>query len=224
MTALEPDALASLRSALAPATVLVVARSALGGLVAVVILPPKERLQGSITRFLEGQLDSARATANGCGMSAAKASTKLRGLEWAVGRRKETTPTLARRVTVRVQGGPEEQLDVCEVTEMMLLVEKNDPLWVSVLLAGLFGSSIFFETASWGAVRKAAAAESDAFLVDQLLRRCARQAFGRCQMLQGKPGKKKKEKEKEPPPRMNAVEAVAQVKKSCPPHLTARQP
>ena len=56
----QADVVAEVKAALAPKEVFVVARSAFGGLVAAVAVPPAERLQGSVAEFLKEQLRSSQ--------------------------------------------------------------------------------------------------------------------------------------------------------------------
>ena len=109
----------------------VVARSAFGGLVSAVAVPPAARLQGSVAEFLKEQLRSARATASGARADRmAKALRKVGELEWAL---EQSGASRAPAVVSQVATSTE-SVQVCEVTEAARLIDQIDPLWLSVLL------------------------------------------------------------------------------------------
>ena len=189
----QADVVAEVKAALAPKEVFVVARSAFGGLVAAVAAPPAERLQGSVAEFLEEQLRSARATATGARADRmAKAVRKVGELEWAL---EQSGASRAPAVVSQVATSTE-SVQVCEVTEAARLIDQIDPLWLSMLLPARLGGEVLYESEAWQSLRAQAEAQLDAFVGEQLLRRCARAAFGRCKALLGKARDKKKTKTK----------------------------
>ena len=190
----ESDVVAEVKAALAPMEVFVVARSAFGGLVAAVAVPPAERLQGSVAEFLKEQLRSARATASGARADRmAKALRKVGELEWAL---EQSGASRAPAVVSQVATTSTESVQVCEVTEAARLIDQIDPLWLSVLLPARLGGEVLYESEAWQSLRARAEAQLDAFVGEQLLRRCARAAFGRCKALLGKARDRKKQKQK----------------------------
>ena len=210
----ETDAVAEVKAALAPMEVLVVARSAFGGLVAAVRVPPAERLQGSVAEFLKEQLRSARATAS-CARTdnrAAKAVSRLEMIEWALEQSGAAAPAVVSQVATST-----ETFQVCEVTEAARQIEQSDPLWLSVLLPARLGGEVLYESDAWQSLRGVAEAQPDAFVGEQLLRRCARAAFGRCKALLNKASdKKKKKKEKEKKKEEEEEEEVPEVPAAVP--------
>ena len=189
----QADVVAEVKAALAPKEVFVVARSAFGGLVAAVAVPPAERLQGSVAEFLKERLRSARATATGARADRmAKALRTVGELEWAL---EQSSASRAPAVVSQVATSTE-SVQVCEVTEAARLIDQIDPLWLSVLLPARLGGEVLYESEAWQTLRAQAEAQLDAFVGEQLLRRCARAAFGRCKALLGKARDKKKQKQK----------------------------
>jgi hypothetical protein len=187
------DIVTEARAALAPMEVLVVARSAFGGLVAVVAVPPAERLQGSVADFLKEQLRSLRATASEARADrVAKAVGRLERIEWAL----EQSGAAAPPAVVPQVATSTETVQVCEATKAARLIEQSDPLWLSVLLPATLGGELLYESDAWQSLRGEAEAQPDAFVGEQLLRRCARAAFGRCKALLCKTGDKTKKKTK----------------------------
>ena len=149
------DMVTEVRAALAPMEVLVVARSAFGGLVAAVAVPPAERLQGSVAEFLKEQLRSTRATASGAGTEKmAKAEGRLRGLEWALERSGAAAPVVVSQVATSTA-----TVQVCEATEAARLIEHSDPLWLSVLLPARLGGEVLYESDAWQSLRGTAEAQ-----------------------------------------------------------------
>ena len=218
----ETDAVAEVKAALAPMEVLVVARSAFGGLVAAVRVPPAERLSGSVAEFLKEQLRSARATASEAKTDnrVAKAASRLEGIEWALEQSGAAAPAVVSQVATST-----ETFQVCEVTEAARQIEHSDPLWLSVLLPARLGGEVLYESDAWQSIRGVAEAQPDAFVGEQLLRRCARAAFGRCKALLNKASdkkkkkkdkKKKKEKKKEEEEEEEEEEEVPEVPAAVP--------
>ena len=187
----EADVVSEVKAALP--NVFVVARSAFGGLVAAVAVPPAERLQGSVAEFLKEQLRSSRATASRARANRmAKAVRKVGELEWAL---EQSGASRAPAVVSQVATSTE-SVQVCEVTEAARLIDQIDPLWLSVLLPARLGGEVLYESEAWQTLRARAEAQLDAFVGEQLLSRCARAAFGRCKALLGKARDRKKQTQK----------------------------
>ena len=124
----EADVVSEVKAAL-PMDFFVVARSAFGGLVAAVAVPPAERLQGSVAEFLKEQLRSARATASGSRANRmAKAVRKVGELEWAL---EQSGASRAPAVVSQVATSTE-SVQVCEVTEAARLIDQIDPIWLYI--------------------------------------------------------------------------------------------
>ena len=141
--AISTASLDKFRAEFAPASLLVLARTSFGDLVAAVALPPSERLRGTVSSFVQAQLLSARASATGGGVSAVKAAGKVAALQWAVDLAQEggagvatkqgTGPASCVAVTATAADGTEVELEVevVKATEVARLLEACDPRWLS---------------------------------------------------------------------------------------------
>ena len=189
-----------------PARVLLIAEPLIGPPAVVVLQPPSVQLQGTIAAHILTALDSARSSAAADGASGAKARGRLESLEWAGAKLNSTPRQQPPATVVSVDGaspGGEHpvEFEVVEATELARLIDKFDPRWLSLLLG--MGDTLYTHVA-WRSLIKAEGAPTHAHA--HLLRKVARQAYGRCQSLMQRQRNRRKKPEVERTPEEVAAE------------------
>ena len=183
-------ALTALHAALSSVGGIVIAVAEIDGIgiSAVVFLPPSVRLQGTLAELITTALNSARSSAAADGASGAKAKARLAALEWASARltTQNRAQEMPRSVPVRLVEAEGSnviaEVELVQATEVARLVDTFDPRWLAVLLAPLLDTArLLHQTDAWRALVESPRAPGHVHA--HLLRKVARQAFGRCQSL-----------------------------------------